>query len=62
LKQERSSRQQQVHVIHLPVNQGVGGAVIAGFEKPLFGCAVIVKMDGDGQMDPAICACSLSLW
>ena len=53
LKQEYNSSQQQVHVIHLPVNQGVGGAVIAGFEKALaLDAHIIVKMDGDGQMDP----------
>jgi glycosyltransferase involved in cell wall biosynthesis len=35
-------------------NQGVGGAVVTGYRKALeLGCDVVVKMDGDGQMDPA---------
>src|SRR6267154_2411864 len=39
--------------IHLPRNCGVGGAVLAGFAKAsALGSDVIVKMDGDGQMDP----------
>lgn len=34
-------------------NQGVGGATLAGFERALqMGAAIVVKMDGDGQMDP----------
>ena len=33
-------------------NQGVGGAVITGFRKALeLGAQIIVKVDGDGQMD-----------
>ncbi len=35
-------------------NQGVGGAMVSGFRKALeLGAQVIVKIDGDGQMDPA---------
>ncbi|MGI9158973.1 MAG: glycosyltransferase family 2 protein [Saprospiraceae bacterium] len=35
------------------VNQGVGGAMLSGYEKALeLGAAVVVKIDGDGQMDP----------
>ncbi len=42
----------RVHVLHLPVNRGVGGAVLAGFQKALeLNADVIVKLDGDGQMD-----------
>ena len=34
-------------------NQGVGGAVITGYKKALeLGCDIVIKMDGDGQMDP----------
>jgi glycosyltransferase involved in cell wall biosynthesis len=34
-------------------NQGVGGAVIAGYRRALEdGMEVMVKIDGDGQMDP----------
>lgn len=42
-----------VTVIYHEQNQGVGGAVITGYKKALeLGCEVIIKMDGDGQMDP----------
>lgn len=35
-------------------NRGVGGAVVAGYRKALeLGADVCVKLDGDGQMDPA---------
>ena len=35
-------------------NQGVGGAMVTGFRKALeLGAQVVVKIDGDGQMDPA---------
>jgi len=41
-------------VIYHNKNQGVGGAVISGYRKALdLGCEIIVKMDGDGQMDPS---------
>ncbi len=45
---------ERVHVLHLPVNLGVGGAVLAGFKQALaLKADIVVKMDGDGQMDPA---------
>lgn len=35
------------------VNQGVGGATVTGFRSAIdLGADVVVKMDGDGQMDP----------
>jgi dolichol-phosphate mannosyltransferase len=35
-------------------NQGVGGAMLTGFRKALeLGAQIVVKIDGDGQMDPA---------
>lgn len=41
------------YAIHLPQNRGVGGAMVSGFNKVLeFKTDIIVKMDGDGQMDP----------
>jgi dolichol-phosphate mannosyltransferase len=41
-----------VRVIFHTVNQGVGGAMITGYEAALETDAdVVVKMDGDGQMD-----------
>src|ERR1700730_15754591 len=43
----------RITAIQLSKNQGVGGAVLAGFAKASeLGADVIVKMDGDGQMDP----------
>ena len=34
-------------------NQGVGGAMVSGFRRALeLNAQVVVKMDGDGQMDP----------
>jgi dolichol-phosphate mannosyltransferase len=47
----------RVRVLYQPVNQGVGGAVMAGYQAALADNAdIIVKVDGDGQMDPALIA------
>ncbi len=47
----------RVILVRHEANQGVGGAVISGYAKALeLGCAIMVKMDGDGQMDPAYLA------
>lgn len=36
-------------------NQGVGGAVISGYKKALeLGADIVVKIDGDGQMDTSL--------
>lgn len=44
---------ERVHSVHLSQNQGVGGALLAGFEKcAALGADIIIKMDGDGQMNP----------
>jgi dolichol-phosphate mannosyltransferase len=44
----------RVALVHHESNQGVGGAMITGFQKALEGeYEIIVKIDGDGQMDPA---------
>lgn len=41
-------------VLYHEQNKGVGSAVITGYRKALeLGCDIIIKMDGDGQMDPA---------
>lgn len=43
----------RVSIIFNEKNLGVGGAVMAGYAQAIRdGCQVIVKMDGDGQMDP----------
>jgi len=45
----------RVKVLHHAVNQGVGAAVMTGYAAALAeGAQVIVKVDGDGQMDPAL--------
>ncbi|WP_454824712.1 glycosyltransferase family 2 protein [Paraburkholderia xenovorans] len=48
-------RDPRVHVVRHVVNQGVGGAVLTGYGEAIKGGAeVIVKIDGDGQMDPSL--------
>lgn len=43
----------RVRVIYHNKNTGVGSAVKSGYQKALeLGCEVVIKMDGDGQMDP----------
>jgi glycosyltransferase involved in cell wall biosynthesis len=44
----------RVVALHHDVNQGVGGATMTGMKHAVvLGADVVVKMDGDGQMDPA---------
>jgi glycosyltransferase involved in cell wall biosynthesis len=44
---------QRVAIVHHSTNLGVGGAMVTGFQRALnFGADIIVKMDGDDQMDP----------
>lgn len=45
----------RVRVIYHEQNRGVGGAVKTGYQAARSdGCDVAVKIDGDGQMDPAL--------
>lgn len=45
----------RVRVLYNPRNLGVGGAVMNGYRAAIAdGADVIVKIDGDGQMDPAL--------
>jgi glycosyltransferase involved in cell wall biosynthesis len=45
---------QRLVVLRHEHNQGVGGATLTGFAKAVeLGADVLLKMDGDGQMDPA---------
>jgi glycosyltransferase involved in cell wall biosynthesis len=49
-----SSNDPRVEVLRHMVNKGVGGAVVTGYRRALeLDCDIVVKMDGDGQMDPA---------
>lgn len=46
---------ERVIVMSNPTNQGVGGAMVAGYERALAdGATILVKIDGDGQMNPAL--------
>jgi dolichol-phosphate mannosyltransferase len=52
---QENCRDPRVHVIFNQRNEGVGGATLNGFRKAAEdGADVIVKIDGDGQMDPAL--------
>ena len=45
----------RVKVLRHDANQGVGGAVLTGMRAALAdGADIIIKIDGDGQMDPAL--------
>jgi dolichol-phosphate mannosyltransferase len=52
---EEHCSDRRVAVVHNATNQGVGGAVIHGYRVALErGADVVVKIDSDGQMDPAL--------
>jgi dolichol-phosphate mannosyltransferase len=47
-------RDPRLHILRHTVNQGVGGATCTGYAAALAaGFDIMVKMDGDAQMDPA---------
>ncbi|OHC83168.1 MAG: glycosyl transferase family 2 [Rhodospirillales bacterium RIFCSPLOWO2_12_FULL_67_15] len=49
------SQDPRVEVILHDTNQGVGGATMTGYRRALeAGADIIVKLDGDGQMDPEL--------
>lgn len=52
---ERDCRDPRVIVIRHEVNRGVGGAVMSGYNyASTLPAEVVVKLDGDGQMDPML--------
>lgn len=52
---QQHCRDPRVRVLQHTANQGVGGAVITGYRAALAdSCDIVVKIDGDGQMDPAL--------
>lgn len=57
LVQESFAQHPRVVVLFHTANQGVGGAVMTGYRQALAdGFQIIVKMDGDNQMDPSYLA------
>jgi dolichol-phosphate mannosyltransferase len=52
---QQQCRDPRATVLFHDANQGVGGAVITGYQRALQeGASILVKLDGDGQMDPAL--------
>jgi dolichol-phosphate mannosyltransferase len=52
---ESEVKDKRVKVLYHAENQGVGGAMITGYRAALESDAeIVVKLDGDGQMDPAL--------
>lgn len=52
---EEQAEDPRVRVLYHEKNRGVGGAVMTGYRAALAdGARIIVKVDGDGQMDPAL--------
>lgn len=52
---EETIRDERVKVLYHEINQGVGGAMLTGYRRALADRHdVLVKLDGDGQMDPAL--------
>lgn len=50
-----NSNDHRVTVIKHKKNEGVGGAVLTGYKSAIAaGADIIVKIDGDGQMDPSL--------
>src|SRR4051812_49083043 len=50
---ETECRDPRVRVLYHERNQGVGGATLTGFRQASRdGARILVKLDGDGQMDP----------
>jgi len=49
-----AQKDSRITLIRHSQNQGVGGAMVSGFRKALeLGAQIIIKLDGDGQMDSA---------
>jgi len=52
---KKHSKDKRVQVLFHEINQGVGGAVVTGYKAALQdNIDVVVKVDGDGQMDPGL--------
>ncbi|WP_368389738.1 glycosyltransferase family 2 protein [Marinobacter sp. SS5-14b] len=45
----------RIKILYHETNQGVGGAVLTGYKSAVHdGVDIVVKIDGDGQMDPSL--------
>ncbi|MGB7421849.1 MAG: glycosyltransferase family 2 protein [Comamonas sp.] len=52
---EAHNHDPRVRVLYHPENRGVGGAMVTAYEAAIAdGMDIVVKIDGDGQMDPAL--------
>lgn len=52
---EHNVKDQRVIVLRNDLNEGVGGAVVHGYRRAITeGFDIVVKVDGDGQMDPSL--------
>lgn len=52
---EHSCKDKRIRIIKHAENQGVGGAVMTGYKAAIEeGMDILVKIDSDGQMDPAL--------
>ncbi|WP_279214359.1 glycosyltransferase family 2 protein [Delftia acidovorans] len=52
---EEHNQDPRVRVLYNPENRGVGGAIITAYKAAIAdGMDIVVKIDGDGQMDPSL--------
>lgn len=52
---EEHNTDPRVRVLYHPENRGVGGAIVTAYKAAMAdGMDIVVKIDGDGQMDPAL--------
>ncbi len=52
---EKHNRDPRVRVLYNPENRGVGGAILTAYQAAMAdGMDIVVKIDGDGQMNPAL--------
>ena len=52
LAAEAATRDPRIVLLRHETNRGVGGAMVSGFRKAIeLGAQIVVKLDGDGQMD-----------
>src|SRR3989338_2847030 len=52
---KKNCQDRLVKVLTHQANKGAGGAVISGYQQAIVdGAMIIVKVDGDGQMNPAL--------